>query len=87
MVLKEEAVSRVRVDLEPSLGRETGYQVAVLRQDHGVAVAVRNQRSASNSAWASSSIGASSSEGERLSMAAMSSRENLRPRAAATVAI
>ena len=43
MVLKEEPVGRVRVDLQPRLWDKTRYQVAVVRQDHGVTVAVRNE--------------------------------------------
>jgi hypothetical protein len=43
VVLKEEAVGRVRVDLQPSLWDKACNQVTVERQDHGVAVAVCNE--------------------------------------------
>src|SRR4029077_6368944 len=39
VVLEEEAVRRVRVDLQTRLWDETGEQVGVAREDHGVAVA------------------------------------------------
>ncbi len=43
VMLKEETMGRARVNLHPGLGDQTCEQVRVMRQDHGVAVAVRNE--------------------------------------------
>ena len=43
VVLEEEAVRRVRVDLQTRVGDEAGQQIGVAREDHRVAVAVGHE--------------------------------------------
>ena len=43
VVLEEEAVGGVGVDREPPVREESGQQMRVAREDHGIAVAVGNQ--------------------------------------------